>query len=59
MRLSAVADGLAVTAATASDAVKVLVEKGLVQKTRSAEDGRAIAITLTAAGNAIAERTSY
>jgi DNA-binding MarR family transcriptional regulator len=58
MRLSAVADGLAVTAATASDAVRVLDEKGLVQKTRSREDGRAIAITLTPKGKKLAAQTS-
>ncbi|MEE3719707.1 MarR family winged helix-turn-helix transcriptional regulator [Tumidithrix elongata RA019] len=58
MRLSAVADGLAVTAATASDAVRVLDEKGLVQKTRSPEDGRAIAITLTPKGQKLATQTS-
>lgn len=58
MRLSAVADGLAVTAATASDAVRVLDEKGLVQKTRSREDGRAIAITLTDKGKKLAAQTS-
>ncbi len=58
MGLSAVADGLAVTAATASDAVRVLAEKGLVQKTRAVSDGRAIAITLTTPGQKLAEKTS-
>lgn len=53
MRLSAVAEGLAVTPATASDAVRVLEEKGLVQKTRSPEDRRAIAITLTPEGQKV------
>jgi DNA-binding MarR family transcriptional regulator len=48
--LSAVAKNLGVTAATASDAVAALVAKELVQKTRSATDGRAIAITLTSSG---------
>jgi DNA-binding MarR family transcriptional regulator len=48
--LSEIAKNLGVTAATASDAVASLVEKGLVQKTRSATDRRAIAITLTSAG---------
>ncbi|MBW4451088.1 MAG: MarR family winged helix-turn-helix transcriptional regulator [Hassallia sp. WJT32-NPBG1] len=50
MRLSEVAEGLGVTPATASDAVSTLVEKGLVQKNRAAEDARAIAITLTDKG---------
>ncbi|SKB13882.1 Transcriptional regulator [Planktothrix sp. PCC 11201] len=58
MRLSAVAKGLAVTPATASDAVRVLSEKGLVQKIRSPEDGRAIAITLTPKGKSTAAETS-
>ncbi|MBE9011290.1 MarR family transcriptional regulator [Pseudanabaenaceae cyanobacterium LEGE 13415] len=49
-RLSDVAKQLGVTAATASDAVTSLVEKGLVQKNRSSQDGRAIAITLTSQG---------
>jgi DNA-binding MarR family transcriptional regulator len=58
MRLSELAEGLAVTSATASDAVRVLDEKGLVQKTRSPDDGRAIAITLTPKGDELAEQTS-
>ncbi len=58
MRLSEVAKGLAVTTATASDAVRVLQLKGLVQKSRSPQDGRAIAITLTPQGRQVAEATS-
>jgi DNA-binding MarR family transcriptional regulator len=58
LRLSEIADGLAVTSATASDAVSALVEKGLVEKTKSAEDKRAIAITLTEKGQQQAERVS-
>ncbi|OKH21701.1 MarR family transcriptional regulator [Hydrococcus rivularis NIES-593] len=58
MGLSAVAEGLAVTPATASDAVRVLVEKGLVQKKPSPEDKRAIAITLTAKGQQLAIKTA-
>jgi len=54
MRLSAVAGELGVTAATASDAVTTLVEKGLVQKTKAIDDGRAISISLTAKGQQIA-----
>jgi DNA-binding MarR family transcriptional regulator len=54
MRLSAVAEELAVTPATASDAVTALVDKGFVQKTRAIDDGRAIAISLTAKGREIA-----
>lgn len=58
LRLSEVAAGLAVTPATASDAVRVLDLKGLVQKTRSSEDARAIAIVLTPKGQKLADRTS-
>ena len=58
MRLTGVASHLAVTAATTSDAVTSLVEKGLVQKTRSPQDGRAIAITLTAQGQQAATQTA-
>lgn len=56
VRLSEVAKNLAVTAATASDAVTSLVDKGLVQKTRSPDDGRAIAITVTSTGQQAAEQ---
>jgi DNA-binding MarR family transcriptional regulator len=56
--LSEVAKNLGVTAATASDAVTSLVDKGLVQKTRSPTDGRAIAITLTASGQQAAGQTA-
>lgn len=58
MRLSEVAQNLAVTAATASDAVASLVDKKLVQKTRSPQDGRAIAITLTTEGQQAAAQTA-
>jgi DNA-binding MarR family transcriptional regulator len=58
MRLSEIAEGLAVTAATASDAVSVLVEKGLVQKAKSAQDKRAIALTLTKQGKQQAAKVS-
>lgn len=56
MRLSAVAHELAVTPATASDAVTALVEKGLVQKQKAEDDRRAIAITLTPAGKEQADQ---
>lgn len=54
VRLSVIANELGVTAATASDAVTTLVEKGLVQKTKAIDDGRAIAISLTLQGQKIA-----
>lgn len=50
LRLSLIAEQLAVSAATASDAVTSLVSKGLVEKGRAADDGRAIALKLTKAG---------
>ncbi|MDR7521181.1 MAG: MarR family winged helix-turn-helix transcriptional regulator [Armatimonadota bacterium] len=50
MRLGAVADRLAVTSATASEAVGALARKGLVRKARDVADSRAISIRLTPAG---------
>lgn len=58
MRLSAVADGLAVTPATASDAVATLIGKGLVKKSRAVDDARAIALTLTPKGQREADRVA-
>jgi DNA-binding MarR family transcriptional regulator len=58
LRLSMIAAGLAVTSATASDAVTALVEKGLVQKMPSDRDKRAVAITLTPAGKEQAQQVS-
>ncbi len=58
VRLSEVAKNLEVTAATASDAVASLVNKGLVQKTRSPVDRRAIAVTLTTSGQQAAGQTA-
>lgn len=50
LRLSAVAKGLSISSATASDAVASLEEKGLVSRERAADDRRAIAIRLTQEG---------
>ncbi len=58
VRLNDVAGELCLTAATVSDAVITLVEKKLVKKERSAEDQRALAITLTATGRREAQQTS-
>lgn len=58
MRLSDIAEGLAVKLPTASDAVRVLVEKNLIQKVRSAKDGRVTVITLTPQGKALADKTA-
>lgn len=48
--LTWIADWLGVTSATASDAVAALESKGLVEKRRSAEDGRRLEVALTTAG---------
>ena len=58
LRLSDLATNLSVTAATTSDAVTTLVDKGLVQKVKSPSDGRAITITLTTAGVKVAKKTA-
>lgn len=58
MRLNELASELCMTAATASDAVVALVEKKLVRKERSAEDQRALMITLTTAGRREAQRST-
>ncbi len=59
MRVSDLANALAVTAATVSDASTTLVTKGLLKKERSQADGRALSIGLTAKGRKIAERLSH
>lgn len=48
--LKAVAERLAITMATASEAVSTLVEKELLSKTRSSTDARAVVLKLTAKG---------
>lgn len=50
LRLSDIAEALAVTAATASDTVKALVDKNLVYKGKAEDDRRAIAIKMTEKG---------
>lgn len=57
VRLNDVASALCLSAATASDAIITLVEKQLVKKERSAEDRRALVLTLTAAGRREAQET--
>lgn len=54
LRLSAIAEQLAITPATASDAVSALVNKDLVEKGRAPDDGRAIALKLTKTGARLA-----
>ncbi|SPP64208.1 MarR family winged helix-turn-helix transcriptional regulator [Nitrospira lenta] len=58
VRLNDIAGELCLTAATVSDAVMTLVDKKLIKKARSAEDQRALALTLTAAGLLEAKQTS-
>lgn len=57
-RLSRVAEELAVTPATASAAVSTLVAKGLVEKTASPEDARAVALVPTREGRKLAARVT-
>lgn len=58
MAPSALAEALAVTPATVSDAVRALAEKGLVARERSPDDGRSLQVVLTAAGRAEADRAA-
>jgi DNA-binding MarR family transcriptional regulator len=58
LRLSQVAASLGISAPTASDSVRALVRKGLVQKARAAGDARAIALELTRQGRTEAECTA-
>ena len=55
LRLTQVAAELGISAPTASDSVRALVDKGLVRKARSKDDARAVALELTTAGKAEAE----
>ncbi|GLU35191.1 MarR family winged helix-turn-helix transcriptional regulator [Trinickia caryophylli] len=56
MRLGDIARDTALTAATTSDAVSTLEAKGLIEKRRALDDGRALAVRLTARGRAAAKR---
>jgi DNA-binding MarR family transcriptional regulator len=56
LRLSEIASELAVSAPTVSESVATLVEKVYVRKGKAKDDGRAVTITLTAAGKRLAER---
>ena len=56
--LSQVADTLGVRPATASEAVRVLVEKGLVSKGRRPGDGRALWLQLSPEGRRVAQQAS-
>lgn len=50
LRLSGIAEALNVTAATASEAVTTLVQKGFVIKRQALEDARAVTLSLSKAG---------
>jgi DNA-binding MarR family transcriptional regulator len=50
LRLGDVAESIGVKASTASESVRVLVDKGLIQKQRATDDARAVALGLTEKG---------
>lgn len=54
LRLSVIAEQLAITPATASEAVSTLVGKGLVDKGRASDDRRAVALSLSRRGRELA-----
>lgn len=56
VRLGWLAEQLCVSSPTASDAVAALVLKGWVQKARAADDARALSLSLTRSGRALAKR---
>ncbi|RFU47402.1 MarR family winged helix-turn-helix transcriptional regulator [Paraburkholderia sp. DHOC27] len=58
MRLGEIARETALTAATTSDAVSTLESKGLVEKRRALDDGRALAVRLTTKGRTAAKRAA-
>lgn len=58
LRLADIAEELAITPATASDAVRALVAKELIVKGRAAGDARALAVRTTEKGSALATRMS-
>ena len=58
LRLGEIARQTALTAATTSDAVSTLETKGLIEKRRAVDDGRALAVKLTAKGRTAAKRAA-
>ena len=58
LRVSQVAELLAISAPTASDSVRTLVKKGLIKKTRASADARAVALELTSEGRQEATRAA-
>ena len=59
VRLSWLARQLSISAASASDSVAALVNKGLVRKARDEDDGRASALHLTPDGERVAQRLGH
>jgi DNA-binding MarR family transcriptional regulator len=58
LRLGEIARQTALTAATTSDAVSTLESKGLIEKRRAIDDGRALAVKLTGKGRTAAKRAA-
>ena len=58
LRLTQVAEQLAISPPTASDSVRALVEKGLVRKARAKDDARAVALELTVTGHGEAQQAA-
>ncbi len=56
--LSELAEALGITLATASSSINTLVEKKLVRKNRSPDDGRSLVVSLTAKGKKEAENAA-
>jgi len=57
-RVGHLAEAFDMTAATISDAISTLVQKGLLSKARSPEDGRVFILELTPQGTAITEEVA-
>lgn len=58
VRLAWIAERLGVSSASASDTVRVLAERGLVDKRRATDDGRALAVALSDDGRAVLARAA-
>lgn len=58
VRLSWIASQLRISNASASDSIAALVAKGLIEKTRAADDARALALRLSLDGQALAAKIS-
>ena len=56
--LTSLAEGTALSLATASEGVKGLASRGLVRKARSRDDARVVFLSLSASGRRMAEQTT-